>query len=70
MLQEASQGLGKAVAMEMSREGARVAICALDDPELPKAVEEIRLATGGEIIGIPADLSNAEQATGFYSQGD
>ena len=56
--------------MEMSREGARVAICALDDPELPKAVEEIRQATGGEIIGIPADLSNAEAGQGFCSQGD
>jgi len=64
-----SQGLGKAVAMEMSREGARVAVCALDDPELPKAVEEIRLATGGEIIGIPADLSSAEEAKGFVRKG-
>jgi 3-oxoacyl-[acyl-carrier protein] reductase len=65
----ASQGLGKAVALEMSREGARVAICALDDPELPKAVEEIRLAAGGEVIGIPANLSRAEDATGFVRRG-
>lgn len=65
----ASQGLGKAVALEMSREGARVALCALDDPELPKAVEEIRQATGGEIIGIPADLSKAEDARGFVRRG-
>ena len=48
----ASQGLGKAVAMELCREGAKVAICGLDDPELPKAVEEIAAATGGEVIGI------------------
>jgi 3-oxoacyl-[acyl-carrier protein] reductase len=65
----ASQGLGKAVALEMSREGARVAICALDDPELPKAVEEIRLATTGEVIGIPVDLSKAEQARDFIRKG-
>ena len=64
-----SQGLGKAVAMEMSREGAKIAICALDDPELPKAVEEIRLATGGEIIGIPVNLSEAEQARDFIRKG-
>ncbi len=64
-----SQGLGKAVAMEMSREGAKIAICALDDPELPKAVEEIRLATGGEIIGVPANLSEAEQARDFIRKG-
>lgn len=60
-----SQGLGKAVATEMAQEGARIAICALDDPELPKAVEEIAKATGGEIIGIPADLTDAEQARNF-----
>jgi 3-oxoacyl-[acyl-carrier protein] reductase len=64
-----SQGLGKAVAMELCREGARVAICALDDPELPKAVEEVRQATGEEIIGFPADLSSAEQARGFIRKG-
>ena len=64
-----SQGLGKAVAMTMSREGARVAVCALDDAELPRTVEEIRLATGGDIIGIPADLSRAEEAKGFVRKG-
>lgn len=60
-----SQGLGKAVAMEMVREGARVAIGALDDPELPKAVEEISTAAGGEILGIPVDVTNAEEARQF-----
>lgn len=64
-----SQGLGKAVSMEMCREGARVAICALDDPELPAAVEEIREVTGGEVIGIPADVSDAEQARSFIRKG-
>jgi len=64
-----SQGLGKAVAMEMSREGARIAIGALDDSELPKAVEEIRTATGGEIIGIPANVADAEQARSFVRNG-
>ncbi|MCK8600228.1 SDR family oxidoreductase [Desulfoferrobacter suflitae] len=60
-----SQGLGKAVAMEMVREGARVAIGALDDPELPKAVEEIGTVAGGEILGIPVDVTNAEDAKQF-----
>jgi len=64
-----SQGLGKAVAMELCREGAKVAICALDDPELPMAVEEVRQATGEEIIGFPADLSAAEQARAFVRKG-
>ncbi|HQN18700.1 MAG TPA: SDR family oxidoreductase, partial [Syntrophobacteraceae bacterium] len=33
------------------------------------AVEEVRQATGGEIIGVPADLSDAEQAKGFIRRG-
>jgi 3-oxoacyl-[acyl-carrier protein] reductase len=64
-----SQGLGKAVALEMSREGAKVVICALDDPELPQAVEEISVATGGEVIGIPADVTDMEQARNFIRKG-
>jgi 3-oxoacyl-[acyl-carrier protein] reductase len=64
-----SQGLGEAVAAEMGREGARLAICALDDPELPKAVEKIKQLTGAEIIGIPADLTDAEQARAFVRKG-
>jgi 3-oxoacyl-[acyl-carrier protein] reductase len=63
-----SQGLGKAVAMEMSREGAKIAIGALDDPELPKAVEEVSQATGGEIIGIPVDVTDGEQARRFVQK--
>ncbi len=61
----ASQGLGKAVAMELFKEGAKIAICALDDPELPKALEEIRSLGEGEVIGIPADVSDPEQARNF-----
>lgn len=64
-----SQGLGKAVATQLSREGAKVVICGLDDPELPGAVEEIRKATGGEVLGVPADVTNAEQARNFVRKG-
>ncbi len=65
----ASQGLGKAVATELCREGAKVAICGLDDPELPKAVEEIKEKTGAEVIGVPADVSDADQARMFIRKG-
>lgn len=65
----ASQGLGKAIAAELSKEGARVAICAREHPALPRAVEEIHALTGGEIIGIPADLTIAEEARGFIRKG-
>jgi 3-oxoacyl-[acyl-carrier protein] reductase len=65
----ASQGIGKATAIELSKEGAKVAICALDDPELPKAVQEIRSITGNEVIGIPANLIVSEDAKNFIRKG-
>jgi 3-oxoacyl-[acyl-carrier protein] reductase len=65
----ASQGIGKATAIELSKEGAKVALCALDDPELPKAVEEIRSITGNEVIGIPANLTVTEDARNFIRKG-
>lgn len=60
-----SMGLGKAVATELAREGARVSICALDDPNLPKAKEDIERETGGEVLTVPADLTNMDDARGF-----
>ena len=51
-----SQGLGKAVARELAREGARVAICALNDKNLPEAQEEISKECGQEVLAIAADL--------------
>ena len=65
----ASKGLGKAIAIELSKEGAKVAICARDNSRTAQAVEEIRSLTGGEIIGIPADLTVSEQAEGFHPKG-
>ncbi len=64
-----SDGLGKAAAMEMAREGARVAICGRDDRKLARALEEIKEAAGAEIIGIPADVSKPEEARNFIRKG-
>jgi len=60
-----SMGLGKAVATEFAREGARVAICALDDPELPKAADDIRNETDGDVFTVPADLTATDEARNF-----
>jgi 3-oxoacyl-[acyl-carrier protein] reductase len=60
-----SMGLGKAVATEFAREGARVAICALDDPELPKAADDIRKKTGGDVLAVPADVTVMDDARNF-----
>jgi len=60
-----SQGLGLAVAMEFAREGAKVAVCALDDPHLQEAADALRKETGGRAFAIPADVSDLEQAKNF-----
>ncbi|MCK9195698.1 MAG: SDR family oxidoreductase [Syntrophales bacterium] len=60
-----SMGLGLAVTMEMAREGAKMAICALDDPSLPDAEELIRRETGAEVIAVAADVSDPLQAARF-----
>jgi 3-oxoacyl-[acyl-carrier protein] reductase len=57
-----SQGLGKAVARELAREGAHVAICALDDKSLPAAKEEMDKDFGANILAIGADLTDVAQA--------
>jgi 3-oxoacyl-[acyl-carrier protein] reductase len=55
-----SKGLGKASALALAREGARVAICARTGAALEAAAEEIRAETGSEVLAVPADLGDAQ----------
>jgi 3-oxoacyl-[acyl-carrier protein] reductase len=55
-----SKGLGKASALALAREGARVTICARSEADLQTAAEEIRRETGAEVLAVPADLTTAE----------
>jgi 3-oxoacyl-[acyl-carrier protein] reductase len=56
-----SQGLGKACALELAREGAHVVICSRDSARLAAAAEEIRAATNAEVVPIVTDLTDAAQ---------
>ncbi len=58
-----SKGLGKASALSLAREGARVTICARSAAELEAAATEIRAETGAEVLAVTADLSTAEGIT-------
>ena len=57
----ASKGLGRAVALALSAEGAKVVISSRDGAALSKTAAEIQKQTGNEVIAIPADVSNSEQ---------
>lgn len=55
-----SRGLGKASALALAREGARVTICARTAADLEAAAEEIRDETGAEVLAVPADLNTPD----------
>ena len=55
-----SKGLGKASALALAREGARVTICARTAANLEAAADEIRRETHAEVLAVPADVTRAE----------
>jgi NAD(P)-dependent dehydrogenase (short-subunit alcohol dehydrogenase family) len=52
-----SDGMGRAAAERLASEGVKVGICARRKDHLERAAEEIRKATGGEVLAVPADVS-------------
>ena len=57
-----SDGIGRAAALSMSKEGANVVIVARGQEMLDEATEEIRAATEGAVIPISADVTGADTA--------
>ncbi|HEX7316703.1 MAG TPA: SDR family NAD(P)-dependent oxidoreductase [Pyrinomonadaceae bacterium] len=55
----ASSGIGRALALELARRGARLGLTARRGEELLKLGEEIERA-GGEAMAVPADVRDAE----------
>jgi 3-oxoacyl-[acyl-carrier protein] reductase len=61
----ASKGLGRAVAEELAREGAEVAICARTAAELEKTAEHIRGVAGREVLWRTVDVGNSSAVAEF-----
>ena len=55
----ASAGIGKAVAVEMAKEGSDVSICARGKEDLEKAAEEVR-KHGVRVVAVQADVTKAD----------
>ncbi len=63
-----SQGLGKAVAMGLGREGAKLAICSRSDAAINATASEIRQATGADVLAKKVDVTDYEQVRGFVAE--
>jgi 3-oxoacyl-[acyl-carrier protein] reductase len=61
----ASKGLGLAVATELAREGAEVAICARSAERLEQATQSIREASGRSIYSEAFDVTDAARVAQF-----
>src|SRR3546814_16836474 len=53
-----SAGIGRMIANGLAGAGAKVYICARSADKCAKAASDISSETGGQVIGIPADLSS------------
>jgi 3-oxoacyl-[acyl-carrier protein] reductase len=63
----ASKGLGRAVAEELAREGATVAICARNASELEKTAAHIEKSTGRDVFHQAVDVTNPTEVSAFIA---
>ena len=64
----ASKGLGYAVAEQLAMEGAKVSICARDREGLEAAAQNLRVATGAEVIAETCDVTISDELEYWVDQ--
>ena len=60
----ATEGIGRATAMKLAQEGARVAICARRQGPLDETAAQLK-KTGGDVLAMSADMSKAADIERF-----
>ena len=55
-----SEGIGRAAAQSLGREGASVVICARRGDVLEQAAQDVAESTGAQIVPVTADVSRGE----------
>ncbi|HKW57870.1 MAG TPA: SDR family oxidoreductase [Candidatus Acidoferrum sp.] len=63
----ASRGLGRAVAEELAREGASIAICSRSAPDIEQAAIEIQAASNRPVFFQAVDVSEASSVSRFVA---
>jgi 3-oxoacyl-[acyl-carrier protein] reductase len=57
-----SKGIGKAIAVELAREGCRVALAARGEKDLEEAAEDVRRSgSSGDVLAVAADVTKADE---------
>ena len=64
----ASKGLGRACALSLAREGASVAISSRGVEDLEATAQEIRSATGVQVLPVPADLTRLSDIQNLFQR--
>ncbi|HEX8331462.1 MAG TPA: SDR family oxidoreductase [Segetibacter sp.] len=63
-----SKGLGKAVAIELAKEGAKVIICGTDSVALATTEAEIQLIAPGNVVSFITDITDENQRKNLVEQ--
>lgn len=63
-----SDGIGKAAALSLAQEGAKIAICARRPELLELAASDIRNVTGVEVLSWPTDVTKPDELSALFDK--
>ncbi|MEZ4698987.1 MAG: SDR family oxidoreductase [Rhodothermales bacterium] len=66
----ASRGIGKAIALQLAREGCRLVLCARDAGRLDEAARDIASETGADVATVAADITNPDAPARLVEAAD